>query len=123
MNENSNPIEFLIEFAWANGADREVVNSAKKKLKEFKEKNNDTDRWLDCEKDLAKLKEEHNKVLSIFDNPVAYGLINEKNDLYGLRIMHNPHNSHEKVVPLYSTREEFLNVDWKGYNTYGKSTK
>jgi hypothetical protein len=27
MQQHSNPIDFLIEFAWANGADRFVVNN------------------------------------------------------------------------------------------------
>ena len=37
MNEHSDPIEFLIEFAWANGADRFVVNNAKDELQKLKE--------------------------------------------------------------------------------------
>lgn len=51
---------------------------------------------------------------------VAYGLINEKHDLYGLRLQNNPLLDQNTVVPLYSNREEFLKEDWKGYD-YGKS--
>jgi hypothetical protein len=116
MNEHSDPIEFLIEFAWANGADRFLVNNAKDELKNLKEKAQDTDRWLNCERDLYKLRQ-------IFENPVAYGKLNDELDLYDLRIQNNPHDDQDKVVPLYSNRQEFLKGDWKGYNTYGKSTK
>jgi hypothetical protein len=123
MKENSDPIEFLIEFAWASGADIFVVNNAKDELRKLKDNTNSEDRWLSCEKDLAKLRDEYKKLLSIFDNPVAYGLINERNDLYNLKIMDNPYNADEKVVPLYSNRQEFLTGDWKGYNIYGKFTK
>jgi hypothetical protein len=123
MNEHSNPIEFLIEFAWSNGADRFVVNNAKDQLKKLKENTNNENRWLSCEKDLAKLREEHQKLLSIFDHPVAYGLINQKHDLYDLRLLDNPYNNDKNVVPLYSNREEFLTGDWEGYNHYGQITK
>lgn len=137
MNEHSNPIEFLLEFAWANGADRFVVNNAKDELKKLKDKNKEmatvafqantfaieeTNRWLSCEKELTKLKEEYNKLLNIFNHPVAYGKINDRNDLYDVRILNNPHEDQSKIVPLYSNREEFLSGDWKGYNNYGKFT-
>jgi hypothetical protein len=123
MTKHSSPIEFLIEFAWANGADRFVVNNAKDELNKLKVNADNKSRWMSCEKDLFKLREEYNKLLSVFKYPVAYGLINERHDLYDLRIMNNPHNADEKVVPLYSNRDEFLTGDWKGYNTYGKFTK
>lgn len=103
MNEHSNPIEFLIDFAWANGADRFIVNNAKDELK--------------------KLKEDNAKLLDIFKYPVAYGKVNERLDLYDLRLMNNPHDDQDKVVPLYSNRSEFLKGDWKGYNDYGRTTK
>lgn len=57
MNEHSNPIEFLIDFAWANGADRFVVNNAKDELKKLKEDSQDSNRWFNCEQELATLKE------------------------------------------------------------------
>ena len=55
MNEHSNPIEFLIDFAWANGADRFVVNNAKDQLKKLQEDSSDSNRWLSCEKELTQL--------------------------------------------------------------------
>lgn len=123
MNEHSNPIEFLIEFAWANGADRFVVNNAKDQLKKLQEDSSDSHRWFSCEKELTQLKQEYNKLLQIFDNPVAYGKINDRQDLYALRLGNNPCDDQDTVVPLYSNRQEFLTGDWKGYNHYGKFTK
>ena len=116
MNEHSDPISFLIDFAWANGADRFVVNNAKDQLKKMQEDAKNSERWLSCEKDLHKLRE-------MFNYPVAYGKINDRQDLYDLRLANNPHNDQDKVVPLYSNKEEFLTGDWKGYNHYGKFTK
>lgn len=103
MNEHSNPIEFLIDFAWANGADRFTVNNAKDELE--------------------KLKKNNEQLLLIINNPVAYGKINSRNDLYDLRLMNNPHDDQEKIVPLYSNKQEFMNGEWKGYANYGKFTK
>lgn len=123
MNEHSNPIEFLIDFAWANGADRFTVNNAKDQLKKLQEDSSDSNRWFSCEKELTELRQEYNKLLQIFDNPVAYGKINDRNDLYALRLGNNPCDDQNKVVPLYSNRQEFLTGDWKGYNHYGKFTK
>jgi hypothetical protein len=123
MNEHSDPIEFLIEFAWANGADRFVVNNAKDELKKLKDDSSDSKRWFSCEQELSRLRQEHNKLLSIFEHPVAYGKTNDRNDIYDLRLGNNPHEDQTKVVPLYSNRQEFLTGDWKGYNHYGKFTK
>lgn len=112
MNEHSNPIEFLIDFALANGADRFVVNNAKDELKKLKEDSQDSNRWLSCEKELYDLK---NKIKTIFSKPVAYGLINGRHDLYALNLQNNSHNDQSKVIPLYSDKSEFLSDDWKGY--------
>lgn len=38
MNENSHPIDFVIEFAWANGCDRFIINNAKDELKKLRQK-------------------------------------------------------------------------------------
>lgn len=97
MNENANPIEFLIEFAWANGADRFIVNNAKDELKKLKE---DNGRWLSCEQELSQLK----KILS---NPVAWGRTNSRGDLYDLRTQDNPYISDDICVPLYSNKVEY----------------
>jgi hypothetical protein len=100
MNNNSHPIETIIDFAWASGADRFWVNNAKDELK--------------------KLRAENEKLKRFFEHPIAFARINDRFDLYDLNIQNNPFNDQSKVVPLYSNREEFLKGDWKGYH-YGKS--
>ena len=109
MDQNSNPIEFLIDFAWANGADRFVVNNAKDELNKLRQTQqcdkDDNKRWLSCESELCALKD---KIRSIFNQPVAYALINDRNDLYDLRLVNNPLNDQTKVVPLYSNKPGLL---------------
>jgi len=97
MQEHSNPIDFLIEFAWANGASVDIVNSAKNELKQLKEDNN---RWLNCEQELFSLKK-------IFEQPVAWGRTNDRGDLYDLRTQDNPYTPDEICVPLYSNKVEY----------------
>ena len=97
MNEHSDPIEFLIDFAWANGADRFIVNNAKDELKKLRE---DNGRWLSCEQELFNLKK-------IFEQPVAWGKTNDRGDLYDLRNQLNPYDDEKYCVPLYSDRVEF----------------
>jgi hypothetical protein len=87
MQEHSNPIEYLIEFAWANGAARFVVNNAKDELKRLMDKSKELE---DIKKSLA--------------NPTAWAKINEHGDLYDLRLQNNPYNNQEKIVPLYTYR-------------------
>lgn len=67
MQEHANPIEFLIEFAWANGADRSVVNNAKDELNRLKEKDSDTERWLSCEKDLKIAREKYISIKTMYE--------------------------------------------------------
>jgi hypothetical protein len=75
MEQHSNPIEYLIEFAWANGADRFVVNNAKDELKKLQENN--------------------------IANPVAWARINKRGDLFDPRLCNNIHVDQSSVVPLY----------------------
>lgn len=131
MNKNSNPLDYLIqccETAIATGhwnLDKFTVLNAKDELKRLKEIKKDmakdtflanqaesesTGRWLSCEKELSKLKE---KIHAIFSKPVAYGLINERHDLYGLTLTYNPYEDSKKLIPLYSNKEEFLDKDWQ----------
>lgn len=78
MNKDSDPIETIIDFAWSAGADRFWVNNAKDELKRLKEKQKES---------LAQ--------------PVAYAKINDRGDLYDLRLQFNPYDDESKVVPLY----------------------
>jgi hypothetical protein len=74
INKHSNPIEAIIDFAWAAGADRFWVNNAKDELKKLK---------------------------SVVDTPVAYAKTNNLGDLYDLRLQNNPYDDQNSVVPLY----------------------
>jgi hypothetical protein len=75
MNEHSDPISFLIDFAWANGADRFVVNNAKDQLKKLQEDSSDSNRWYSCEKELSQLRLDYqdllNTTVSIRSNNIA----------------------------------------------------
>ena len=81
MYENSNPIEHLIEFAWANGADRFIVNNAKDELK--------------------RLRQEIESYRTSFEKPTAWARTNDRNDLFDLRLQNNPYVDQNTVVPLY----------------------
>ena len=109
MNKDANPIEYVIEFAWASGADRFVINNAKDELQKLVDKSKEmaieafkanqfaieeTNRWLSCEKELAQIK-------SVVDTPVAWARINSLGDLFDLRLQNNPHIDQKTIVPLY----------------------
>jgi len=85
MNKTSDPIEFAIEFAWANGCDIFTINNAKDQLKKLKE--------------LGDLQKSIN-------GPVAYAQVNDNGDLYDLRLQNNPYNDQDKIVPLYRIDHE-----------------
>lgn len=85
MNKNANPLETIIDFAWANGADRFWVNNAKDELK--------------------KLKQELELYKQSFETPVAWAKTNEHNDLFDLRIQNNPYANPKIVVPLYRKKD------------------
>jgi hypothetical protein len=128
MNEHADPLDYLIqccETAIETGKwrlNKFTVSNAKDELKRLREskrdlsrdafeanKNSvdDSNRWLSCERELVKLKE---KIKTIFSQPVAYGLINDRYDIYDLRISNNPYNNQDNVVPLYSNKPEF--IEW-----------
>jgi len=132
MNENSNPLDYLIqccETAINTGRwnlTRFTVLNAKNELVKLREAKRDlaqdafnanqnsvedNNRWLSCEKELVALKE---KIKTIFSQPVAYGLINDRHDLYNLTLHYNRFDDKDnKLIPLYSNREEFLQGDWQ----------
>lgn len=75
------PIEFLIEFAWANGADQSVVNNAKDALRHLKEINS--------------------------FHTVAWARINSRGDLYDPRLIFNPNIDESTILPLYVNEKEY----------------
>jgi hypothetical protein len=89
MDQHSDPIQFLIDFAWANGADRFTVNNAKDEL--------------------LKLREAINNY-----QVVAWARINTRGDLYDPRFCYNPFTQ-EDSIPLYKNKQEF--EAWCGRNT------
>ena len=131
MNNDSNPLDYLIqccETAVNTGKwklTRFTVLNAKDELQKLRKAKRDmahdacqanqnavedTNRWLSCEQELVAIKE---KINLIFSKPVAYGLINDKNDLYNLSLYHNQYEDQNKLIPLYSNKEEFLTGAWK----------
>jgi hypothetical protein len=79
MNKNSDPLESIIDFAWAAGADRFWVNNAKDELKRLKQSQTS-------------------------DSPSAYTEMNDRGDLYNLRFQDNSYLSN--LVPLYLRAED-----------------
>lgn len=161
----NNPIEFVIEFAWANGCDLSTINQAKDQISKLKredraihetvtnnytpidllidlcEKAVNTAQWKisvknieDAKNSLSQLKamkrelaketfsanqfatEEMNLYLETakelgslqksLANPIAWAKINERGDLYDLRLQNNPYNDQTKIVPLYRINHE-----------------
>jgi hypothetical protein len=43
----------------------------------------------------------------VLSNPVGYGRINEKNDLYAFSTCYNPYEDQTTVIPLYTDPETF----------------
>lgn len=88
LYKNSNPIDFLIEFAWANGADRFVVNNAKDELQKMRQKMTDL---------------ENNQSYHV----ACWARINSRGDLYDPRLILNPYLDESTVLPLYANEKEF----------------
>jgi hypothetical protein len=98
MNEHSDPLDYILRCAEQGLVPKLfTVENAKDQLKKLRQ-------------ELASYK------------IVAYGMTNDRYDLYNLRIQNNPHDDQTKIVPLYSNKEEFLNGEWRGYH-YGKLPK
>ena len=109
MEKNSDPLETLIEFAWACGADRFWVNNAKDELKKLKEKNKE---WaietfkantfaVEQTKEYLAISAKMQKLKDSIASPVAWAKTNAQGDLYDLRLQNNPYDDQTKIVPLY----------------------
>jgi hypothetical protein len=85
MDKNSKPLESIIDYALASGADLFFVNNAKDELK--------------------KLREEVDNLRSQLDKPVAWARINKRGDMFDLRLQSNPYTDPKTVVPLYAYRK------------------
>lgn len=67
----------------------------------------DMQRWISAEKERAKLSEENKLLKQSLNNAVAWARINERGDLYDLRLNRNPHVDETIVLPLYSNQNEY----------------
>lgn len=85
MEKHSNPLESIIDYAWASGADLFFVNNAKDELK--------------------KLREEVDDLRTALDKPIAWARINKRGDLYDPRLCLNPYINTQEIVPLYGYRK------------------
>lgn len=47
------------------------------------------------------LKKKLSSYEKVLDKPVAWAKINDRGDLYDLRLQNNPYNDQSKVIPLY----------------------
>lgn len=81
MDKVANPLDSIIDFAWASGADLFFVNNAKDELK--------------------RLKQELDSLRESIDQPVAYAKMTDDGWLYDLNISNNPYYDQTKVIPLY----------------------
>ncbi len=83
MNTNkiSNPIEFLIEFAWTNGADKFTVNNAKDELNKLRQQLTD-ESYIN----------------------IAWVKVNKRGDFYDPRLQLNPFETN--TIPVYANKEE-----------------
>lgn len=109
MDKNSNPLESIIDFAWASGADLFFVQNAKDELKKLKDKSKEwaeevyranefaveqTNEYLEISQRMQSLKDS-------LEQPVAWARTNDRGDLFDLRTQNNPYIDQNTVVPLY----------------------
>lgn len=113
IKKNSNPLEAIIDFAWASGADKFWVNNAKDELKKLRTRTKELDDevvkshrteteelnlYLDTAKELGDIQKS-------LDRPVAWAKINDRGDLYDVRLQNNPYDDQNKIVPLYRIKK------------------
>lgn len=70
----------------------------------------DRSRWLSAEQDRAKLSEENKLLRESLNNAVAWAKVNDRGDLYDLRLQLNPQVDEKIMLPLYSNKEEMKKV-------------
>lgn len=96
MNENSNPIDYVLKCTEQGIVPKLfTVQNAKDEVK--------------------RLRQELDRLKKLFDNPIAWARINEHGDVYAFRYTDNPYTDEASVLPLYSDREGLKAL-------YGKKT-
>jgi hypothetical protein len=89
MNQNSDPLDYLIECC------ETYVNTGKCNLTRFT--------ILNAKDELRRLREEK---AGVYKN-VAWVRINDREDLYDPRLIYNSFVDESTIIPLYSNIEEF----------------
>lgn len=82
INQHSNPIEYLINFAEKYGVDGFIINNARNELEKLR-----------CQ--------------SLPYDLVGWAKINDRGDLYDPRFCYNPYVSESTVMPLYVNMKEY----------------
>jgi hypothetical protein len=116
MNKNANPLDHIIqccEDATNTGKWKltkfDILN-ARDELKKLRQKLADSYQELfNCNQDFI---EEINKVLNY--EVVGWARINDRGDIYDLRMCHNPYVDEKTVIPLYCDKKSF--EKWKDDN-------
>ena len=109
MEKHSDPLESIIDFAWASGADLFFVQNAKDELKKLKDKNKE---WaeevyranefaIEQTNEYLAISEQMQALKDSLENPVAWARINDRGDLFDLRTQNNPYVDQNTVVPLF----------------------
>ena len=116
MDKNSNPLESIIDFAWSAGADLFFVQNAKDELKKLQQENSkvreQVKEWsmevfkanqfaVDQTNEYLELADKLQKIEESLATPAAYARINDRGDLFDLRLQNNPYVNQDSVVPLY----------------------
>ena len=102
MNKNSDPLDTLIDFAASAGADKFWVHNAKDELRKLRDQTNklvaSTTEKVDL---LLSVTKQLDLINTSLAQPVAYAKINDRGDLYDLRLQNNPYNNQNKIIPIY----------------------
>jgi len=109
MDKVANPLDAIIDFAWASGADLFFVNNAKDELKKLREKQKEwvqevykaNESAVEQTNEYLKVAEELGSIKGFIDKPVAYAKITDDGWLYDIGIKNNPYDDQTKVIPLY----------------------
>jgi len=90
MNQNSNPIDYLIELC------ETAINTGKWNLTKFT--------ILNAKDELRRLRQTNKNVN--YDN-VAWASINDRGDLFNLTTHYNRFQDENTILPLYCDKQEF----------------
>jgi hypothetical protein len=98
MNQNSNPLDYLIELC------ESAINTGKWNLTKFT--------ILNAKDELRRLREKDTEPY----NNIAWATINSRGDFYNLTLHYNRFQNEDTLIPLYCNKKEFQ-------EKYGKLSK